>query len=535
MEHRPCEYRVEMTAVDNHFLKSVLQFLTRPVPASILTALFNFLTCYFRSFVSGKVPVVLWGDQIGFFNDGSRIVLGQLPYRDYFKIVPPGTDLTYALLIRIFGVQMWIPNLLMASLAALAALLMTLIASRLMRGAIIVLPGLLLASFVQLASTDATHHWFSTIAILAALLVIMNGITLPRIAAAGVLSGVATCFTQSKGAMAVAAFVVCLAAYANREDEIPTKEGWRKTVLLCGVAAGVFAVVNLYFIQAAGLRTWLYCLIVYPLRYYPSPTINNWRVLIDGFPSHAGFITWVVFFFIYATVPWVYVVFFARTRKPWNKDGAEFRDKLMLVAMTGSAMFLAVASAPSLKRLATVSPPAMIVLVWLLNQPGKAVAGVRVLLSSTALVLAIAIPVHLQIRSPYYLNLPAGRAALFDPALYAEYRWLRGNTYPGEYFFGLPPFYSAFHMLNPAPIVDFHASDYTRPWQVAALIEALDSRQVSMLVLRRTHDFLWATGSPTDHLEPLRVYVSQNYQLTNTFPTGDEVWLRIGVPAAYGR
>jgi hypothetical protein len=161
-------------AADNRFLKTVLQFVVRPVPASILTALFNFLTCYFRSFVSVNVPVVLWGDQIGFFNDGSRIVLGQLPYRDYFKIVPPGTDLTYAVLIKVFGVQMWIPNLLMASLAALAALLMTLITSRLMRGAIIALPGLLLASFILLASTDATHHWFSTIAILAALLVMMD-------------------------------------------------------------------------------------------------------------------------------------------------------------------------------------------------------------------------------------------------------------------------------------------------------------------------------------------------------------------------
>jgi hypothetical protein len=105
-----------------------------------------------------------------------------------------------------------------------------------------------------------------------------------------------------------------------------------------------------------------------------------------------------------------------------------------------------------------------------------------------------------------------------------------GNTHPGEYFFGLPPFYSAFNMQNPAPIVDFHASDYTRPWQVAALVEALQSHRVQMLVLRRTHDFLWAQGSPSDHLEPLRVYVSRNYRLARTFLTGDEVWLR--VPAA---
>jgi hypothetical protein len=519
-------------AADNRLLKTILQFVVRPVPVSIFTALFNFLACYFRSFVSGNVPVVLWGDQIGFFNDGSRMAMGQLPYRDYFKIVPPGTDLTYALLIKLFGVRMWIPNLLMASLAAITALLMTLIASRLMRGSFIVLPGLLLASFILLASTDATHHWFSTIAILAALLVMMDGNTLPRVAFAGALSGVAACFTQSKGAMAVAAFVVYLAAYANSRSEILPSGRWKQSLLLGGAAAGVFAAVNLYFIQAAGLRTWLYCLIVYPLRYYPSPTINNWRVLIDGFPSHAGLITWAVLSFVYATVPLVYFVFLVGKRRLSKKDGGERRDKLLLVAMTGLAMFLAVASSPSLKRLATVSPPAMILLAWLLNQPGKAVAGLRILLASTAVALAIAIPVHVQTRSPFYLNLPAGRAALFDPALYEEYRWLLGDTYPGEYFFGLTPFYTAFHMLNSAPVVDFHASDYTRPWQVAALIEALENHQVSMLVLRRTHDFLWAAGSPSDHLEPLRIYVSRNYRLTKTFLTGDEVWLRIRAPAA---
>jgi hypothetical protein len=41
-------------------------------------------------------------------------MLGQLPYRDYCQIVTPGTDLVYALLIWLFGLQMWIPNLLMA-------------------------------------------------------------------------------------------------------------------------------------------------------------------------------------------------------------------------------------------------------------------------------------------------------------------------------------------------------------------------------------------------------------------------------------
>lgn len=37
-----------------------------------------------------------------------QVGAGAASFRDYFKIVPPGTDLTYALLIKLFGVQMWI-------------------------------------------------------------------------------------------------------------------------------------------------------------------------------------------------------------------------------------------------------------------------------------------------------------------------------------------------------------------------------------------------------------------------------------------
>ena len=370
-----------MIAADNRFLKSVLQFVVRPVPASILTALFNFLTCYFRSFVSGKVPVVLWGDQIGFFTDGSRMALGQLPYRDYFKIVPPGTDLTYALLIKVFGVQMWIPNLLMAFLAALTALLMTLIASRLMRGAIIVLPGLLLASFILLASTDATHHWFSTIAILGALLVIMDGITLPRIAIAGALSGVAACFTQSKGAMAVAAFVVYLAAYANRQDEVPSQRRMAEEPASLRSSGG--SVRGSEFVLHSGGRLTNVALL--PDR-VSAPVLSftndqqlasaDRRLSIPCRPHHVGGLFLCV---CHRPMGLLRVFCWLRGNYGRRMEG-DRRDKLLLVAMTGSAMFLAVASAPSLKRLATVSPPAMIVLVWLLNQPGKAVAGLKVLL-----------------------------------------------------------------------------------------------------------------------------------------------------------
>lgn len=405
---------MEAIAAAHRQFKLFPRFVIRPVPASIVAAIFNFAVCYLRSFILPHVPIVIWGDQLGFFNAGSRIALGQLPYRDYFQIVPPATDLTYAFLIRNFGVQVWIPNLLMACLAAIAALLMTLIASRLLHGAAVLLPGLLLGGLVLPASADATHHWFSTIAVLAAVLVLLDGTTLPRIAAAGALCGLAACFTQTKGAWAVAAFTVYFVYVVGRRTTRAGKR-WQQCLVLCGAAAAVFAAFNARFIQAVGIGQWLFCILVYPLRYYSSPSVNNWRVLLSEFRWHAGMARWVTFPFVYATVTSVYILFFFATRRRWNADQDEQWRKLLLVALAGIAMFLAVAHSPSVKRLGTVSPPALILLAWLLNRPGRTAARLKVLLAGGAIALAGAGAVRTQTKPRAYLDLPQAERLLWIP------------------------------------------------------------------------------------------------------------------------
>jgi hypothetical protein len=493
-----------------------------PELAATLAALFCFAICYFRAFVFPHVPIVLWGDQIGFFNDGSRIVLGELPYRDYFQIVPVGTDLFYAALIKSFGLRAWIPNLTMSFLAGLAAFLMTLIASRLMRGAVVILPSLLFAGFVLLCSQDATHHWFSTVAILGALLVLLDGISLPRVAVAGGLCGLAACFTQTKGATVIVGLLVYFAYHMARR--LPdARKRWRICSLLCGVAVVVFLAVNVYFIRAAGIGHWLYCVVVYPLRYYPAPPINNWRVILYDFGYHEGFTRWISYPFVYATVPLVYIVFIVVARRRWENLADEDRDKFVLVAIVGIAMFIAIGFSPSAKRLGSVSPPALILLAWFLDRPGKVAARLRILLAAVSVVLAVGITERLQTRRWLYLDLPAGRAAMLDRALYGEYLWLLENTHPGEYFYGMPPFFYAFHLRSPAAIDAVHDSEYTRPEQVSALVDALKSHQVPLIVFRGLHEALHPKTSPTDHLDPLRAYLKQNYRVIKTFPTTDYV------------
>jgi hypothetical protein len=489
-----------------------------------LIGLFTFVVCYFRAFVFPNIPVLPRGDQLGFLFRGGRLVAGEVPYRDFFEIIPAGTELVYALFIRLFGLYDWIPGLLMASLAAGTVILTTLIAGRLMRGFAIALPGLLLAGFVLPGSFDATHHWFSTIAVLGATLILLSGVTFPRIAGAGALCGLAACFTQSKGAVVIVAFVIYL-LWKTRRDGGRVDESRHRCLVLCSAAAAIFLAVNVYFIGAAGLRQWLFCIIVYPLRYYSAPALNNWRVVKFDFQWHSGVWRWISFPFVYAAVPLAYLAFVFTARWRCEKDQHEDWDQLVLVALGGVAMLLAVALSPSLKRLSTVSPPALVILVWLLNQTRRITAGMKSAMAAAAVAMAIAAPLHTQTRWRASLDLPGGRTALLDPVDYEEYRWVLTHTHPGQFFFGMPPMYVPFHMRNPTAIDAFDDSEYTRPEQVIAAVQGFETHRIPMMILLPLED---PVPYPSDHRGPFREYMRQHYRLTKSFPNDQQVWEEIG-------
>lgn len=402
-------------------------------------------------------------------------------------------------------------------------LLTTLASARLLRGYAALLSGLLLIGFILPGSADATHHWFSTVFVLAGMLVLFGGVTGWRMAAAGALCGVAACFTQTKGFTAILGFMAYL-IWTSRRDSQRARELWRRSVILCGAAFAVFAAANSYFIGAAGLRRWFYCLVTYPLHYYSAPSVNNWRVILYDFEWHRSLTSWIVFPFVYCTVPAVYAVFLFVARRRWKGSDARSHDLLMLVAFTGIAMFVAIASEPSVKRLSTVSPPAMILVAWLLDRPGRGATFVRTGLGAVAAAMAIALCVRVQTRRPACLDLPAGRTAFIDSSLIEEYSWVLSHTHPGQFFWGMPPFYVPFHLQNPSAIQSLHTSEYTRPEDVAALIPALQQHDVPIIILASEEKYPLAGGDPSNHLRPFVSYLRANYRETRTFTNGDEVW-----------
>ena len=132
-------------------------------------------------------PFAATDDQSLFFARAVRIVQGQVPYRDFFEIVTPGTDLIYAVGFRLFGVHAWVMPMWTIATGLAFSLLITYIAAQIVHGPSVWLPALLFLVFDFNSALDLTHQWFSTFAALAMVAVLMGGLSGRRIFSAGLL------------------------------------------------------------------------------------------------------------------------------------------------------------------------------------------------------------------------------------------------------------------------------------------------------------------------------------------------------------
>lgn len=468
-----------------------------------------------------------WNDQMLFATNGTRILAGQLPYRDYFQFLTPGTDLVYSFLFRWFGVRLWVADLTMVFLATAAAWLMMLAARRVLHGMALAMPPLFFIGFALARSLDATHHWFSTIFAMAAMLVLMRGLRPRNIAFAGILCGVATSFTQTKGAFITIGFVIYLLWISINRKE-PAHFFWRRSSLLVAAAVSTFLALNLRFILLVGWTSWVQSVIVFPMRYYPS--IPNQTGFAFGSQLHGqGILTWISVLFIYGVVIAVYPIFLLIVVRRNRIERKEPWDQLLLLAITGIAMFMAVAPGMTLLRVAPTSLPALVLLTWLLSRVRGPILLVGQALAMVSLAFAIYSPIHVQ-RQPWnYLTLPAGRTAIPDQGRYELYRWAAAHTKPGELCFGVPYIYLPLWLHSPAPIDSPGPWSYYRPEQIQASIKALEEHKVRTLILSAYTDDQLMWSYKAESLRPLRTYLDAHYRHVKTFSNAlkNEAWVRI--------
>ncbi len=469
---------------------------------------------YLRTFVLPATPLASTDDQSLFFARAVRVLQGQVPYRDFFEIVTPGTDLIYAFGFRVFGIHAWVMPMWTIATGLAFSLLITYIAAQIVRGSSVWLPALLFLVFDFNSALDLTHQWFSTFAALAVVAVLMGGLSGRRIVSGGLLCAVAILFTQTKGALVFAGIALYLVGGTKPRGAHLARQ---LALFIVPVMVTVACALG-YYVYKSGLPPVLFDLVIFPSRFMPLSEVNTPRTYLRQLaqffyfrrPSEIAFL--IPVFFIYALVPYAYA---AGLYQLWRRRAllpSPLQQTLILLHVVGLGLFLAIANGPRHFRLCTVAPPAILILVWLLTLPIPALATIRKLSWVVAGCYLILLPVYRQVQWHDTLDLPIGRTAFTDRTLWQKFQWMAEHTHPSDGFFNDSALTLYLSLHNPTPTEFITYDETTRPEQIAAVLQALERDPPAYISL------LPVTPGPAvagDHATPFRRFVYENYILAN--------------------
>lgn len=480
------------------------------------------VAAYAQVFLLPLVAPVPVGDEVLWLVDGVRINHGQVLYRDFYEVTFPGVQYFYAVAQRMFGASAWIPAATYILLGAITAGLMFSIARRVLPG---YLPWLVVGLYLVgpfYLIPDATHHWFAALFAYTALWFVLRSDKLGSLALAGASCAAATFFMQTKGAFVLGALIIYVIWRGRRHGAQIAAMTVTFVVTLSVLLAPA--------ILAVGYRDFVYNTFGYVLSGWGSEFFDTWRVYMAFPPPHASLLDAprvFAFLLVYAVVPAVYVLFFARwVGRRRITTSSQPSEELIAIAAVGLALFLAVAKAPSTIRLASGSAPAMILLLYLLAAPYRIERAVLRATWATVTVLLVACPVVRQLQCKGIVETRIGRVAVYDAQWRDTVAILMQRLSPGQPCFGN---HAACYLAGDVvvgPVNFIFPSDYTTLSQVQQIIQDLDRHRVPRLVLRAIF-YLPVERGAHDHLGPFRSYLGEHYRFEQMLPNTDEIWVRV--------
>jgi uncharacterized membrane protein YecN with MAPEG domain len=476
----------------------------RQLPLYIIAGTFLYLCC--NVFSWRGTPFLLGGDEQVFWMNALRMQQGELIYRDFFEFTPPGTDLVYLAAFKLLGARIWATNVMLLLLGTSLVGLCFANARRVLPGAEAALAAGLFLVLDFGHWLDGTHHWFSVLSVMIAILVLSRHSSAPRIMVSGALLGLASFFTQTRGVAAAAGFLGFL-LWSGFREQTPWRVQAGQLLRLLLPLAVTWSVLSAWFIFKLGISTLYYFQVVYVLEYVANKAQTLFWLEHPWLPAEQ---------LVYFGAPFVYALSLWRS---W-KAPADAARSVALLAFAGAALFLEVAQSPNSLRVEVVVMPAVILSVWLVSGLfQKLRGGVRWRawgLALTWLVLVAAGAHQVWIRNStrtLIVDLPAGRAATVESAG-TKLAWLARHTTPGELFFqaSYQSLYLPLGLRNPA----YDYLDRSTSPEFAA-------RDLRQLASQRVRYVLW---SPLDQprYPAFEQFLSERYHWVWRFPDGDEIW-----------
>jgi Dolichyl-phosphate-mannose-protein mannosyltransferase len=478
---------------------------------------------YLNLFALPNTPFLLSGDQVYFWMDAQRMLHGERIYLDFFQFTPPGTDLLYAALFKLFGPRVWVTNAAVLALGVAFCWLCFSLSRKLMERRPTLLATVLFMVFVYGKSLNGTNHWFAILAVVAAVNVSIGKTNPVRIAVAGALLGLASFFNQAHGAAALLAFT-CFLLWEHTRTKSTLADLFKMLALLLLGFSTVLLLLSAHFIAETGLKALLYFQVRYVLQYAVRnsqsllglPSVLTWRTLPSLIPS----------LLIYSLLPIVYGISLWQC---WHqrKNPSFPWDRVALLSLVGFFLLIEVALSANWLRLYAVSLPGIILLVWMLDRMQKIrrYAAILILILAACIAARQVISIHATYSSR--AELPGGRVAT-TPQAYEKLLWVKQHTQPGEFFLqaAWPGMYLPLQLRNPLYMATLSRLDDARPEDIELAIQQLKTKPVQFVLWAQFLDSQCGSGPCEVNVLPIRDYLHSSYTRIRTFPDGDTLWQR---------
>lgn len=503
--------------------------------ATIIFLAASFVYLYLTLFRLPATPIFFENDHFIQMYDAVRMLDGDVMYRDFFQFTFPGTEVWYLALFSIFGERIWLLNatILMLGLGLSWAILA--ISRRLMGGwYAFIAPAIFLFFGLRWYAMDGGHRLFSCLFALLSILVLMKGVDLPRLIAAGVLAALSSFFTQTRGVAVVAAIGIFLLWH-----HYPLKGGEAKRFFFNGLAvAASFGVALLfltaYFLATAGVSLFIESTLLFAQSYNSDPVNNSnlylqfWQGLLSGSVSLSSL---PVDLFYYLLVPAIYIVPIAYyvLKRPHDK---ELWGRVMILALAGLFLFLLTTGLSSVRLYHVAMPGIILLALWFSRLRLKAIPAAVV---GIIALVSVGLAFWNQVRSyPPSVELPTGNVVFTSIQAGEKYVWLNENTDPGDLVFESFRTVVNFplQLRNPVSVPMLRDSGYTSKAQAERTMFELGVRPPKFILW----DGNWSKPAHErragDNLGPIYELLRTRYQLRQqlapVYGIDIEVWERRG-------